>query len=108
MSSEIFINILKEKKEMTSVQLENEIDCKVDVHLCTSFTNFHPESWSPVYNIGTLLKSLVSFFHDDLDSSHYGSERCSPRDRVNLAAASKSYNVDRKFYDMFVDDINVI
>jgi ubiquitin-conjugating enzyme E2 J2 len=81
---------------------------KVDVHLCTSFTNFHPESWSPVYNIGTLLKSLVSFFHDDLDSSHYGSERCSPRDRVNLAAASKSYNVDRKFYDMFVDDINVI
>jgi len=28
MSSEIFINITKEKKEMTNVQLENEIDCK--------------------------------------------------------------------------------
>jgi hypothetical protein len=35
MSSEIFINITKEKKEMTNVQLENEIDCKnrqVHVH----------------------------------------------------------------------------
>jgi hypothetical protein len=28
MSSEIFIDITKEKKEMTNVQLENEIDCK--------------------------------------------------------------------------------
>ena len=35
MSSEIFINITKEKKEMTNVQLENEIDCKNIDH----FTN---------------------------------------------------------------------
>jgi hypothetical protein len=33
MSSEIFINITKEKKEMTIVQLENEIDCKFPMHV---------------------------------------------------------------------------
>jgi hypothetical protein len=42
MSSEIFINITKEKKEMTNVQLENEIDCKnetTDVHVWNVLEN---------------------------------------------------------------------
>ncbi len=33
--------------------------------ICTSFTSYHPETWSPIYNIETVLKSFISFMCDN-------------------------------------------
>jgi hypothetical protein len=64
MSSEIFINITKEKKEMTNVQLENEIDCnfrdmpcvisRTDVLIDGHVRDVHPP-WRIKHRIGLLI-----------------------------------------------------
>lgn len=33
--------------------------------ICTSFTSFHPETWSPAYTINTLIVSFISFFSEE-------------------------------------------
>ena len=32
--------------------------------ICTSFSNYHPESWNPLLNIRTILLGFISMFHD--------------------------------------------
>ena len=36
------------------------VNCKI----CTTFSSFHPESWTPSYTLTTLLVSFISFFVD--------------------------------------------
>ena len=42
------------------------------VRICTTFSDFHPETWSPSYNLSTILKSLISFMADEPDHYHIG------------------------------------
>jgi ubiquitin-conjugating enzyme E2 J2 len=33
--------------------------------ICTSFSNYHPESWAPTWNIEKMLMALLSFMNSD-------------------------------------------
>jgi len=35
--------------------------------ICTSFTSYHPESWTPMISLKTLMTSLISYMNDDKD-----------------------------------------
>jgi ubiquitin-protein ligase len=41
---------------------------EVNKKICTSFSGFHPELYSPSWNILSMLTGLVSFINDDQDS----------------------------------------
>lgn len=38
---------------------------EVNVPICTTFTNYHQESWTAAWNIKTLLIAIVSFMTSD-------------------------------------------
>lgn len=69
--------------------------------ICTTFTNYHPESWSPLYNFSTIIASLVSFMLDE--SGGVGSISATKEDRVKLAKESVAYNKSNNLYTVFDD-----
>lgn len=72
--------------------------------LCLSISDFHPESWSPLWNIGTILTGLVSFMCDSTPT--LGSIEASDARRRDLAARSLEFNQrDPLFLQIFPDAV---
>lgn len=74
---------------------------EVNMPICTTFTHYHPESWSPTYNFTNILISFVSFMLDDTPGS-VGSIITTAAVREAFAKESKSYNAIKGYYDMWV------
>ena len=75
--------------------------------LCLSFTDFHPESWNPMWSVSTILSGLVSFFTEE-SSQTYGSMFATEAQRVIFASRSSSFNLrDRVFCELFPDMVEV-
>jgi ubiquitin-conjugating enzyme E2 J2 len=55
--------------------------------ICTTFSSYHPETWTPAYNLTTLLVSFVSFFSDET-ASGVGSVYSDSAAKRKLAADS--------------------
>ena len=77
---------------------------QVSKNICTTFTSYHPESWSPVYTFESILVSLVSLMADDEQTKHIGGVHPLPtaEERRILAAASAAYNA-REHAALFQD-----
>lgn len=71
---------------------------KTGARICTSFTSFHRDSWSPIYNFNTIMKSFLSFMLDETERTHVGSEpsaQRTPENCARFAAASAAYNEEK-------------
>ena len=60
--------------------------------ICLSISDFHPETWNPVWKTETILTALVSFMNSDENST--GCVNASNTHRRNLAKASLKWNFD--------------
>lgn len=59
---------------------------EIDTPICTSFTNYHPESWTSAWNIRSLLLATVSFM-----TSNEGAYGCrSDSTEMKIRYAKKS------------------
>jgi ubiquitin-conjugating enzyme E2 J2 len=69
--------------------------------LCLSMSDFHPESWNPMWSVSTILTGLYSFMIES--NPTLGSIETSTRKKRQLAAASLEYNVkhDATFCKLF-------
>lgn len=63
-----------------------------NVKICTSFSSFHGESWSPAYTLTSLLVSMVSFLTQATANSGIGAATTTDQEKRRLAAASKAWN----------------
>ncbi|KAG5493853.1 hypothetical protein JKF63_01685 [Porcisia hertigi] len=61
--------------------------------ICLSNSSYHPESWSPMWGLRTILIALVSFFASEEPTT--GSVNASAEERRKYAADSRLYNVNR-------------
>ena len=59
--------------------------------ICTTMSDFHPETWSPSWTIDNVLIGLLSFMLDDNDGG-VGSVKASEKDRRKFAKQSLAYN----------------
>jgi len=59
--------------------------------LCMSMTDFHPESWNPLWSVGTILTGLLSFMHDEAQATT-GAIVTSAEEKRRLAAGSMAAN----------------
>lgn len=59
--------------------------------LCLSMSDFHPESWNPMWSVSTILTGLYSFMLDT--NPTLGSIETSTRKKRQLAEASLEFNV---------------
>jgi len=70
--------------------------------LCLSMSDFHPETWNPVWSVETILTGLYSFMIETAPT--LGSLETSTRQKKQLAKQSLAYNVrDTTFCKLFPD-----
>lgn len=67
---------------------------KTNVRLCLSMSDFHPETWNPMWSVSSILSGLLSFMLDSAPT--LGSMETSDAQRRSLAAKSLEENVRNK------------
>ena len=80
--------------------------------ICTSFTGFHQEEYSPAWNISSLCSALISFMTDsDISSESKGIGQiiCSKKERQIIAKESqiilKTHPIIIKYFKEYINKI---
>ena len=77
---------------------------KPSTRLCLSISDFHPETWNPLWSVGTILLGLYTFMLDPSEQPTYGSITTTTQDKQRFAAESLEYNVkNQTFCELFPD-----
>jgi ubiquitin-conjugating enzyme E2 J2 len=80
----------------------------VNTKLCLSITDYHPESWNPMWSVGTILTGLLSFMYDNQPTT--GSITTSKAEKQRLARESLAYNAKnatfRKLFPNWLEEHN--
>ena len=75
---------------------------KINTRLCLSMSDFHPESWNPMWSLSTILMGLLSFMLEE--SPTYGSITSNDSTKRKFANESLAYNCKNKtFCELFPD-----
>ena len=77
---------------------------KTNTRLCLSMSDFHPESWNPMWSVSSILSGLLSFMLDKAPA-HVGSMAASRAERLAFARRSLDHNVAKsaEFRKLFPD-----
>ena len=67
---------------------------QTNTKICLTFTSFHPEQWTPSWNIRTILTALIAFFPTKAEGAVGGIDR-SDEERRRLAEESRNWHCDR-------------
>lgn len=68
--------------------------------VCLTISDFHPESWSPLWTVGSILTGIVSFMNSDEITA--GGLASSAKDRKAYALSSAAYNArDHVYTEVF-------
>ncbi|KAJ8600574.1 hypothetical protein CTAYLR_008187 [Chrysophaeum taylorii] len=79
---------------------------KTNRRLCLSMSDFHPESWNPMWSVSTILTGLYSFMLENHPT--LGSIDATHEQRRRLAAQSLAFNcADSNFRDLFSDLVDL-
>lgn len=63
--------------------------------LCLSISDYHPETWNPLWSVSTILLGISSFFYED-EMTAGACRGVTDDEKRRLAAASLQYNLDEK------------
>jgi len=73
---------------------------KTNTRLCLSMSDFHPETWNPLWSVSSILSGLLSFMLENART--YGSIESDDDTRRRYAAESLSFNLrDAQFNALF-------
>ena len=69
---------------------------EINKRVCLTISDFHPESWSPLWTVGSILTGIVSFMNSDEMTT--GGLASSSKERKAFALASAAYNAKDLVY----------
>jgi ubiquitin-conjugating enzyme E2 J2 len=79
---------------------------KPNTRLCLSMSDFHPESWNPMWSVGTILMGLYSFMLEE--TATYGSITTTDSFKRSCAKISLEFNSKNKvFAELFPELIEL-
>ena len=89
---------------------------KTNIKICTSFTGFHNDLYSPSWNIASMCAGLVSFMTDDsqlLESQGIGHLNCTKKEKQKIAQDSiekikSNKTVYTIFKEYFIDYFEIL
>ncbi|XP_074288128.1 ubiquitin-conjugating enzyme E2 34-like isoform X2 [Silene latifolia] len=68
--------------------------------ICLSMSDFHPESWNPMWSVSSILLGLLSFMVEDIPTT--GSVKTTNEEKQRLAKASLAFNCENPtFKELF-------
>lgn len=76
---------------------------KVNTRICMSMSDFHPESWNPMWSVAKIIQGVQSFMASDELTT--GGLKASASERKKLAALSMEYN-QKMFPKLFDGDLD--
>mmetsp|Transcript_8324 Transcript_8324/g.15440 ORF Transcript_8324/g.15440 Transcript_8324/m.15440 type:complete len:148 (+) Transcript_8324:343-786(+) len=68
----------------------------INTKLCLSMSDFHPESWNPLWSVSSILKGLLSFMLEETPT--YGSVKTTEKQKRTFAKTSLAYNCRSKVF----------
>lgn len=78
---------------------------QINKRLCLSMSDFHPETWNPLWSVSSILSGLLSFMLEDKPT--YGSIETSTDEKIRLAKYSLDFNmksaVFRECFPHYID-----
>ena len=75
---------------------------KTNTRLCLSFSDYHPDTWNPTWNLSTILTGLLSFMLED--HSAVGTIQTTDNVKRTFAKKSLEFNIsDKLFVELFPD-----
>ncbi|KAF3451947.1 hypothetical protein FNV43_RR08043 [Rhamnella rubrinervis] len=72
--------------------------------ICLSMSDFHPESWNPMWSVSSILTGLLSFMMDNSPTT--GSVNTSTDEKQRLAKSSLAFNCKKKMFPEYVEKYN--
>lgn len=79
---------------------------RIGKRLCLSMSDFHPESWNPMWSVSTIITGLISFMVDTAPT--LGSIESSDSQKRKFAQFSLDFNVrDPKFSNIFPELVDL-
>ncbi|KAJ9179480.1 hypothetical protein P3X46_011264 [Hevea brasiliensis] len=76
--------------------------------ICLSMSDFHPESWNPMWSVSSILTGLLSFMMDNSPTT--GSVNTTDAEKAHLAKNSLAFNCKnptfRKLFPEYVEKFN--
>lgn len=75
---------------------------QINTKICMSMSDFHPESWNPMWSVATIIQGVQSFMASDELTT--GGLKASEGDRKKFAKLSVSYN-KKNYPNLFDGDI---
>jgi ubiquitin-conjugating enzyme E2 J2 len=75
---------------------------QINTKLCMSMSDFHPESWNPMWSVSSIIQGVQSFMANDELTT--GGLRSPEYERKKLASLSMAYN-QKMFPNLFEGDI---
>ncbi|PLW15484.1 hypothetical protein PCANC_03242 [Puccinia coronata f. sp. avenae] len=73
--------------------------------ICTSMSDYHPDSWNPAWGVSSILTGLLSFMVSEEVAT--GAMTATSSERMGYASRSHSYNIaDPRFKAIFPDHCN--
>ena len=67
---------------------------EINYPICTSFSDYHPETWDPSWSVQTIVLGLISFMLSEEMTA--GGVRTTPEKKVQLARESIAYNFKKE------------
>mmetsp|Transcript_52967 Transcript_52967/g.128487 ORF Transcript_52967/g.128487 Transcript_52967/m.128487 type:complete len:277 (-) Transcript_52967:2061-2891(-) len=75
---------------------------QVNTKICMSMSDFHPESWNPMWSVATIIQGIQSFMSSDELTT--GGMKAPEPERKKFAAASIAFN-EKMFPQLFGGDV---
>lgn len=76
---------------------------KTERRLCLSMSDFHPESWNPMWSVSTIITGLISFMVESAPT--LGSIETNNYQKKKFARQSLEYNVKQKTFSKLFPDL---